>query len=327
MATSLNMRTVSIIIPTYNRAKFIGITLESFALQKYPKNKFEIIVMDNNSTDSTESVVKKLAIKYPIIRYFEEPRQGVHYARNSAIKHAKGEVLYYTDDDMIAEPDLLINLIPIFEKDEKIATISGKVLPKWEIKPPNWILKYCLNSYLSLNLDDTNLIISNNMIDIFSCHQAILKSAIINAGGFNPENTKGNWIGDGETGLSIKLLNLGYKQAYTSLSIINHIIPKKRMTQAYLNKRLANQGNCDSFTIYRETNGIKDWYLLKNIFINIKKMLNKCLATIWHLMHSRDNWRINLAHAFYHKNRIVYDIKLINSSTLRELVLKNSWID
>jgi glycosyltransferase involved in cell wall biosynthesis len=321
------IRTVSIIIPTYNRAKFIGITLESFALQNYPRECFEIIVMNNNSTDHTADVVREMAEIYPHIKYYEEPRQGVHFARNAAIKHASGEVLYYTDDDMIAEADLLTKLIQTFDEDPKIAVISGRVLPKWETPPPEWILKYCLNAYLSLNLDETPLLISREMIGIYSCHEAILKTALIAAGGFNPENTKGEWIGDGETGLSIKLLALGYKQAYNGKSVIHHMIPKSRMTQAYLNKRLANQGNCDSYTNFRAENGTASGKLLVQIFKNLKSACYKLLATIWHLIRAKDNWRITLAHAFYHRNRILYDFRLLNDRDFRVTVLKNNWID
>ncbi|QNN43034.1 glycosyltransferase family 2 protein [Pedobacter roseus] len=320
------MKTVSVIIPTYNRDFFIKLTLESFVTQNYP-NMLEIIVIDNNSTDNTLAVVKELCEKYPIIKYFEEPRQGVHYARNSAIKYAKGEVLYYTDDDMIAEPDLLTNLVPTFELNDKIAVVSGRVLPKWDIHPPDWILKYCLNAHLSLNLDETPLIISDQMINIFSCHEAILKEAIINAGGFNPENTKGEWIGDGETGLSIKILDLGYLQAYNGLSVINHIIPKSRMTQSYLNKRFANQANCDSFTIYRAANGLNNSKLFTNILNNFIAVLYKSLATPWHFIRAKDNWRITMAQAFYHSNRIAYDIKLMTRHHMRDLVLRDNWIE
>lgn len=320
------MKTVSVIIPTYNRASFIKLTLESFVLQNY-QNMLEIIVIDNNSTDNTLAVLKELSAKYTIIKYYEERRQGVHYARNTAIKYAKGEVLYYTDDDMIAEPDLLTNLLQTFELNDKIAVVSGRVLPEWAIQPPDWILKYCLNAHLSLNLDDTPLIISDQMINIFSCHEAILKEAIIKAGGFNPENTKGDWIGDGETGLSIKLLNLGYLQAYNGSSIIRHIIPEARMTQRYLNKRFANQANCDSFTIYRAAKGLSNAKLLTNMLRNIMAFLYKSLVTPWHFLRARDNWRITMAQTFYHINRIIYDLKLMTRPQMRDLVLRDNWID
>ncbi|WP_316824802.1 glycosyltransferase [Pedobacter miscanthi] len=321
------MKTISVIIPTYNRSNLISITLESFARQNYPNECFEIIVMNNNSTDNTARIVKELMVKYPIIKYYEEPRQGVHYARNSAVKYAKSEILYYTDDDMIADPELLATLVKTFDLDPNIAVVGGKVLPNWEVPPPEWVLKYCVNTFLSLNPDDTDLIISDKMINVFSCHEAIKREAFLKSGGFNPENTKGTWIGDGETGLSIKILKLGYKQAYNGSSIIYHIIPKSRMTQSYLNKRLANHGNCDSYTIYKATNGMKKSELLKNIARNAKNLINKCLATVWYMLNFRDKWRLSLAQSFYHRNRILYDIKLFYSPGLRKLVLKNNWFD
>jgi glycosyltransferase involved in cell wall biosynthesis len=323
----MSNKSVSIIIPTYNRAKFIGLTLESFALQDYPKNSFEIIVMNNNSTDNTEFVVKEMIKQYPLIKYFEEKRQGVHYARNSAIKYASGEILYYTDDDMIAQSSLLKEIVSTFDKDNKIASISGRVLPKWEVPPPKWVLKYCLNGLLSLNLDQTSLIISTEMINIYSCHQAILKSAFLKSGGFNPENTMGEWIGDGETGLAIKLLKLGYKLAYNGDSVIYHIIPKSRTTQSYLNKRYANQGNCDSYTIYKENNGLSKQELIKNIKTSFKMLIYKFLSSGWNLIKGKGIYRVLFAEVFYFKNRIKYDYRLINDKEWQQLVLRDNWFD
>jgi len=321
------MKFISVIIPTYNRAKFIGLTLESFAKQDYPEGFFEIIVMNNNSTDSTNEVVNEMMRKYPIIRYFEEPRQGVHYARNSAIKYAAGDILYYTDDDMIAERDLLKVITATFDLDSKIATVSGRVLPKWESDPPLWMKKYCSNGLLSLNFDETPINISNELIAIYSCSQAILKSAFLLSGGFNPENTMGEWIGDGETGLALKLLNLGYKLAYNGNAIVHHMIPKSRTTQAYLNKRYANQANCDSYTIYRAENGLTNKQLKKHISSSFKLIVFKVFSTFSNFLAGRDIWRVYLAEIFYYWNRIKYDYKLINDEKWRQLVLRRNWFD
>ena len=91
------MYKVSVIIPSFNRANTVGITLDSFIYQNYPKEMYEIIVVDNNSTDNTKSVIKSYCDnnRNIDIKYLFESRQGVHYARNSAAKHAKYEILYY----------------------------------------------------------------------------------------------------------------------------------------------------------------------------------------------------------------------------------------
>lgn len=134
---------VSIIIPTYNRANCIKYTIDSFLHQNYPQEDYEIIVCDNNSTDHVKKVVLEYVEKYgeEKIKYIFEGRQGVHYARNTAAKSAKGDILYFTDDDMLADRSLLKELIPIFE-NEKIGLATGRVLPKWDKEPPKWIKKW-----------------------------------------------------------------------------------------------------------------------------------------------------------------------------------------
>jgi glucosyl-dolichyl phosphate glucuronosyltransferase len=236
-----NISFISIIIPTYNHAKMLGLTIESFTGQAYPKELYEIIISDNNSNDNIRDVVAEWQAKSPVpIKYVFEKRQGVHYARNSAAKIAKGEILYYTDDDMIADSRLLEEMVKVFELDPMIGTATGLVLGKFDVEPPKWASKYLINGYLSLT--DKNkreeLIISRDDCGVYSCHQAIKRDVFFKSGGFNPENTAGVWIGDGETGLNIKIRALGYKVAYISKSVIYHMLPENRTTLNYLIKRI-----------------------------------------------------------------------------------------
>ena len=103
---------VSIIIPSYNRSKLITITLDSLLEQTYPHDRYEIIVVDNKSTDETPSIVKQYEKETEgRVRYFYEGRQGSHYARNNVVKYAKGELLYFTDDDMQTDARALEELV------------------------------------------------------------------------------------------------------------------------------------------------------------------------------------------------------------------------
>lgn len=320
------IKKISVIIPTYNREELLGITIESFVKQNYPKQYFEIIIADNNSNDDTKKVVEKWQKESDVnIIYLFEPRQGVHYARNSAARISSGEILYYTDDDMIADRNLLSEIIKPFQENDKVASVTGKVLPKWEVEPPQWLLECCNNGYLSLNDKGDGLFISDDDPGVWSCHQAISREAFFKSEGFNPENTAGIWIGDGETGLNLKIKKLGYKFAYNGKSITYHIIPSSRMTQEYLNKRLANQGYCDSYTGYRD---IKDneFDLLKNMNTygdNIIKELQNYLIK----RNIKDNqWHIHLAKIFYNLSRIDFDFKLVEDEKWKALVLKNDWL-
>lgn len=322
-----NLPFVSIIIPTYNRANMLSITIDSFLNLEYPKEKFELIISDNNSTDSTENIVKFYLDKPKSnVKYIFESKQGVHYARNSAAKIAKGDILYFTDDDMIATPSLLIELVHLFDFDEQLASITGMVLGKFDEEPPQWVQKYLINGYLSLT--DKNreeeLIISRNDCGVFSCHQAVKRTVFFESGGFNPENTAGVWIGDGETGLNIKIKDKGYKFGYTSKSLIYHMIPPSRTTTKYIVNRIGNQGFCDSYTDYRKHRNHKKLFLsmLKR---NIRHLVELGFLVL-RVIRGGTNWRFILASIAYNHRRNRYDLKLLLNQRFRKLVEIDDWL-
>ena len=142
---------VSIIIPSYNRSKLITITLDSLLEQTYPHDRYEIIVVDNKSTDETPSIVKQYEKETEgRVRYFYEGRQGSHYARNNVVKYAKGELLYFTDDDMQTDARALEELVRVMVAYPNVGSVTGRVLPQWVEQPPQWLLKYFVDGKLSL---------------------------------------------------------------------------------------------------------------------------------------------------------------------------------
>ena len=318
---------VSVIIPTYNRAGLLPITLDSFVAQDYPQDRYEILVANNNSTDGTRKLLEDYCARHPRVKFFTESRQGVHYARNSAAKLARGEILYFTDDDMIADPRLLWELIQVFHLDPLIASATGKIVGKFDVPPPEWVKRHLINYYLSLTEPERpdELIISADDL-VFSCHQAVRRAPFFECGGFNPENTAGVWIGDGETGLGIKLKQAGYKFAYTPKSVIYHMIPESRTTVSYLIKRIGNQGNCDSYTDYRRHRSskrlIKD--LLYRNSIGFVRMIRDVLGNI----HTgRESWHFLPARIAYVYKRNVYDVKLLANARFRKIVEIDDWLN
>lgn len=96
---------VSVIIPTYNRAESLRRTLDSLALQTYPMDRFEVIVVDDGSTDDTRTIGEE---RFPFkLRYFRQSNQGAVVARNLGVQHSSAEVLVFLDDDVIVEPNFV----------------------------------------------------------------------------------------------------------------------------------------------------------------------------------------------------------------------------
>lgn len=317
---------VSIIIPTYNRARMLPITLDSFIALDYPHDRLEIIVANNNSTDETKQVLEGYCSRHSHFKSILEPRQGVHYARNSAARAARGEILYFTDDDMIADRQLLSELVKVFDLDPMIGSATGRIIGKFDVPPPEWVTRHLINYYLSLTeLDRPEHVIVSPDDLVFSCHQAIRREPFFQCGGFNPENTAGVWIGDGETGLGIKLKQSGYKFAYTPKSIIYHMIPQSRTTLSYLIKRLGNQGNCDSYTEYRRHRSRKQ--LLKGLLHrNTAGLVRTLQEFAWNRRAKRESWHFLPARVAYLHRRNLYDLRLLTDADFRKVAEIDDWL-
>jgi glycosyltransferase involved in cell wall biosynthesis len=320
---------ISIIIPTYNRSFLLSKTINSFLDINYPKNKYEIIISNNNSDDDTKFIINKFKKKSKLIKYIFIKKQGVHYARNYASAIAKGDILYFTDDDMVATKNILIELVNIFNKDKEIAAATGLILPQFEVLPPIWVKKYLINFWLSLTekkIKMKNFIISNHDFGIFSCHQAIKKEIFFECGGFNPENTAGIWMGDGETGLNIKIKKLGYKFAYTKKSVIFHFISKSRLNFNYLFNRVANQAYCDSYTFYRKHRNRRKilFFIIFRTFIIAPLYLFYLLIKV---VFRKTSYRFIFCFIKYYLNRNKYDFKLYNNHNFRKVAEIDNWLN
>ncbi|HVF40958.1 MAG TPA: glycosyltransferase, partial [Gemmatimonadaceae bacterium] len=317
---------VSVIIPTYNRSWRLKAAVESFLAQDYPRDRYEIILSDNDSTDDTRDVIATLASELEIVRGIHERRRGAHFARNTAARAANGDVLYFTDDDMIASPDLLRTIVTGFELDPKVAVVTGRVVPRWETEPPRWILEYCQNALLSLNDLGDATIVSDTDPGVFSCHEAIRRDVFFHAGGFNPDTNAGEFTGDNETGLNIKVRALGYRFAYVGLARIQHVIPASRMTQEYLNSRFADQGYCDSYTAYREGPLARTRLVRRVMGHTVLAGISTAKAAARRALND-SRWRMDLARVFYYRNRARYDTRLIRHDKWRQFVMRSNWID
>ena len=120
---------------TYNRCLGLKRLLQSLIKLDYPN--FEIIVVDNNSTDQTAKIISE----FEKVKYIFEARQGLAYARNCLLNKCGKDTEYLgmLDDDETVNEDWILRMLDCFQLDERIAVVGGPYIPCFEITPPAWM--------------------------------------------------------------------------------------------------------------------------------------------------------------------------------------------
>jgi glycosyltransferase involved in cell wall biosynthesis len=129
---------LSIILPTYDRALSLRHALAALLGKQTRTASFELIVVDNNSTDDTAALLAR--VDDPRLLVIREPRQGLSYARNTGLKLSHTEYVAFTDDDVEAAPDWAATIIEALDANPDVDGVGGRVLPVWpDGSPPRWL--------------------------------------------------------------------------------------------------------------------------------------------------------------------------------------------
>jgi glucosyl-dolichyl phosphate glucuronosyltransferase len=231
---------ITIAICTWNRARLLEKTLQEFCKLEIPKDLlWEIIVVNNNSSDRTDEILDQYLSRLPLVKIFE-PEQGLSNARNTAIAHAKGDYILWTDDDVIVDPQWVSAYLDAFNRWPDAAVFGGKVLPWFESTPPEWLSRHLdrLGTYYALrDFGDVEFALPRNQYP-FGANMAFRISALRKCS-FNPTlGRKGNLLISGEEIPVIEKIRSEYGDAiWVPSSKVQHFLPKNRMTFDYL-KRL-----------------------------------------------------------------------------------------
>ncbi len=132
---------VTVAIATYNRAAWLKEALKFLTEQDYPLDRYELLIIDNNCTDSTKEVVHSFAQAPRPPLYFLETKQGSSHARNRAIAEAKGEIVVFTDDDVLGRKDWLSGMVSplLLPGNEGVGVVGGEVYPFFPDGLPAWL--------------------------------------------------------------------------------------------------------------------------------------------------------------------------------------------
>jgi len=236
----MNKQYLSVIICTYNRDKYIYNLLKSVAENDLDISLYEVVLVNNNSTDNTESECKRFETDFPEVsfQYHLECNQGLSYARNRGIVEAKGNIVVYVDDDATINTEYLTTYYQFFNANTNVYAAGGPILPVYETEEPKWMSRY------TRQLITGKLYIGNKTKEFpkgafpGGGNAAYRKSVFDKVGLFNVDlGRKGtSLIGAEEKDLFDKMTAQGIKFFYLPKAILYHIIPASKLTEEHFDR-------------------------------------------------------------------------------------------
>ena len=130
---------LSIILPTYNRVALLRNAIAALLRQTAPSDSYEIVVVDNNSSDGTSEAVAGIADSR--LHLIREPRQGLSYARNAGLDATRAPIVAFTDDDVQVAPRWVATIISALDAHPEVDGVGGRVLPAWVRQCPSWLTR------------------------------------------------------------------------------------------------------------------------------------------------------------------------------------------
>lgn len=232
----------SIIVCTYNREAYIYQALEHVAKNRFPYEDYEILLINNNSTDGTHSECKRFQQDYPQApyRYIVESEQGLSNARNRGIAEAAGQWLIFIDDDAFMHDDYLAKLAQYLQQYPETKSFGGRIDPLYESgQEPAWMNPWMYSIISAIDMGPEVKPFSKNYP--IGANMGFHKDCLKKVGHFNPKlgRSKKNLIGGEEKELFGKIKAASMPVYYFPEVIVQHVIPENRTDDNYI-RRVGN---------------------------------------------------------------------------------------
>jgi len=233
---------ITVVVCTCNRAALLGRCLEHLLAQTADPNSWELIVVDNNSTDNTRAVVESFQASPITIRYCVETEQGVSHARNRGFREAQTGVVAYTDDDVFPDPGWLEVLQRCLAETGADA-VGGSIRVLCEGTIPDWWGPFFATMLGELDLGQRRIRLRPGQ-QLNTGNAAYRTELLQRSGGFLPAlgRSEGRPAGMEDTVLMSQVLAAGTHVVYEPAAMVSHRIGPERLAWSHFEDLLEAQG-------------------------------------------------------------------------------------
>jgi glycosyltransferase involved in cell wall biosynthesis len=234
---------ISVLVATHNGSITIGRFLDALAALEPPCCNWEVVVVDNGSTDDTMEVLRRYEKRLPL-HIFEQPIRGKNRALNEGLKYVRGDVIVLTDDDVLPDRQWLIKIWESTSKNPDSDLFGGRILPFWERYPPRW-LESAIPFSAAFGITPPDLKAGPIEPGRIWGGNMFVRRRVFEAGfRFNEQvgPSVGNYIMGGEIELTLRIAAAGYSTCWCPDVQVRHIISKEQLTRKWLLRRAYRHG-------------------------------------------------------------------------------------
>lgn len=247
---------ISVIICSYNRARYIREALESLYRQDADKSTYEVIVVDNNSTDDTDEVCHTFLNNHQDLKaqYLKEVQQGSSFARNRGADAAKGRILVFMDDDAVAESDFISGYIKLFKEIPDAVGAGGRIIPRYIPDEPTWMSYYVSSLVGNFDYSPVQCRFKQGKYPLES-NMAVRADAFNRISGFNTDlpGVKGTLrIGGEGKDFFYRLTADGSNIIYDPAIRVMHVVETAKLTREYMYRVASGIGRGERVRIREE---------------------------------------------------------------------------
>jgi glycosyltransferase involved in cell wall biosynthesis len=234
---------VSVIFATRDRADLLAETLSELERQQVGGLTWELIVVDNGSSDSTSEVLRAAAQTLPIIP-LREPDPGKNRALNQALAHARGELLLFSDDDVVPDPRWIAEMVGAAKRWPEHTVFGGRIVPRFPPQTPAWLKSHWFTgtAYARFELNQaegpmTKLPFGPNFMVRARAMRGLRYNDAIGPLGED-------YVSGSETELLLRLTRAGHQMVYVPSAVVGHVVRPNQLSVDWLLARSYRWGRC-----------------------------------------------------------------------------------
>lgn len=229
---------LTVVLATHNGSGTLPRMLESLTNLKAPQGGWKLVIVDNGSVDDTQQVLRQFESALPLTTIYE-PQRGKNRALNAALFFTEGDLVVFTDDDIIADPQWLVRMRVAADQHPDVSLFGGEIRPAWDEQPPDWVWDSIPIPIVYAITGDRRLGGPTQPGSIWGPNMAVRKRIFELGHSFDETvgPAPGQYRMGSETEFTIRVGKLGHQSWYVAGAVVYHIIRPHQLLPSWIASR------------------------------------------------------------------------------------------